>query len=181
MAVTVNKMGKVIVGMLDAELRAAGVDMSDPASSVAYSSLLQQVTVNAPAATAPQLALIPGVVASHTGATPISDYAAAFNEQRRVIVKAFYTFSEGFRTASVPPTLAQYRTILGSTLSVVNTLPITFTTELSQERSGLALADPTITLPSSWTLTQCQGWHTLLSGWLGRALAAVSTSSQRID
>jgi hypothetical protein len=88
MAVTVSKAGKVIVGILDAELRAAGVNMSDPATSIAWSSNLQQVTVSAPAATEPQLLLVPGVVAAHTGID--TDQLALDDIRARWLVSAIH-------------------------------------------------------------------------------------------
>lgn len=111
------------------------------------------------------------VITAHTAATPVQTYTTAFYANRKVIFNAFYTFSEAFRTASASPSLAQYRSALGSTLAIILTLPASFTDELAREQAGLALPNgPT----SGWTLANCQGWHTLLSGWLGRAMAGVA-------
>lgn len=102
---------------------------------------------------------------------PVQQYATAFLAQRVKIFNAFRTFHEGFRNAPQPPLLPDYRTILGNTLTIVLTLPATFTTELTQEKNALGLPDAPV---SGWTLAQCQGWHQLLGGWLGRAMAGVS-------
>lgn len=108
--------------------------------------------------------------AAHDPSTPYQVYANAFNANRRVISKAFYTFNEGFRTASSTPTLAEYRTVLDNTVNVLATLPGPFTTELSRERTALGLT----TAPLSMTLAQCQALHNALGHWLGRALAGVA-------
>jgi hypothetical protein len=103
--------------------------------------------------------------------SPVQQYTTAFLAQRKTLFTAFRTFHEAFRTASASPTLAEYRSALGSTLTVILTLPATFTDELAHEQAGLGLPGaPT----GAWTLAQCQGWHTLLSGWLGRAMAGVA-------
>lgn len=103
----------------------------------------------------------------------LQQYAIAHIEQKKIIYAATRTFAEGFRTATNPPTLAEYRTLLGNTLTIVLTLPASFVNELTRERQALALPDAPV---GAWTLASCQGWHTLLSGWLGRATASVAVS-----
>lgn len=106
-------------------------------------------------------------------ATPVTAYTQAFYSQRKKIFSAFYTYSEGFRTASASPSITQYRTVLGDTLTIILTLPATWVDEIRREQAGQQLPNEPST---AWTLAQCQGWHTLLSGWLGRAMAGVAGS-----
>lgn len=101
------------------------------------------------------------------------DYANSLLAQKAKLADAYINLKEAFRTASDPPTLAQYRAALGSTLTIILTLPASYTTELGREQDGLGLPDAPV---SGWTLANCQGWHSLLNSWLAGALAAAALS-----
>lgn len=179
MAVVVGKTGKVIVGMLDAELRAAGIDLSDPASSIAWNSKLQQVTVNAPAATAEQLGLVSGVVAAHTAATPITDYTRSHAANRQTFLKALYVLEQTINNHTTAGTnlLADYQAALAACMNVVNTLPAPYTNNLNAERDlqGLAIA------VGSMTIAQCRTFAILLRAWLNTRAIMADTAAEALD
>lgn len=179
MAVTVSKVGKVIVGMLDAELRAAGVDMSDPTSSVAWNSKLAQVTINAPAATEPQLLLVPGVVAAHTGATPLGDYARSHAANRAVFLRALYQLDKtvDLHTTAGTNLQADYQAALSAAMAVVNTLPQPYIDNLNKLRDldGVAVA------VASLTLAQCRQFSATLRGWLLTRATFADVATEGLD
>lgn len=179
MTVTVSKTGKVIVAMLDAELRAAGVDMSDATSSVGWNSKLQQVTVNAPAATANQLALIPNVVAAHNPQTPIATFAQSHAANLKTFAKALYVLEQGINghvTAGANQ-LADYQTALSAAMAVVNSLPQPYTDNLNAERDlqNVAVA------VGSMTIGQARTFAMLLRGWLNTRLTFALLASATLD
>lgn len=179
MAVVVNKAGKVIVAMLDAELRAAGVDMSDQTSSVAWNSKMQLVTVNAPAATAPQLALVPGVVAAHTASTPLGDYARSHQANRAVFLKALYQLEKTINLHTTPGVnlLADYQAALTAAMNIVGTLPAPYIDNLNAERDLQALAIAV----GSMTIGQCRTFAILLRTWLLTRATFADTASDLLD
>ncbi len=131
-----------------------------------------EVPAQPAAKTAELAAAITAINAALAGKT-LQQYAVAHIAQKRIIYSAVHTFAEGFRLATDPPTLAEYRTALGDTLAVILTLPNGFVTELTRERFALGLPDAPV---SAWTLAQCQGWHQLLSGWLARLLGSLTAA-----
>jgi hypothetical protein len=169
MAITVSKTGTVIVAMLDTELRAAGVAMTDPASSVAWNSKLRLVTVNAPAATSEQLALIPGVVAAHTGATPVGTFVQSHTANLKTFVKALYQLEQGINghTTAGANLLIDYQAALSAAMNVVNTLPQPYLDNLNAERDlqNVAVA------VGSMTITQARTFAILLRAWLNTRVA----------
>lgn len=179
MAVVVSKTGRVIVAMLDAELRTAGVDMSDPVTSIAWNSTLQQVTVNAPAATAGQLALIPNVVAAHTAATPLGNYARSHEANRRTFLKALYQLEQAVNLHTTPSAnlLVDYQAALTAAMNVVNTLPQAYTDNLNAQRDldGVGIAI------SSLTLAQCRQFSATLRGWLNTRATFAEVSAEALD
>ncbi len=176
MAVVVSKTGKVVVAMLDAELRAAGVNMSDPTSGISWNSTLQQVTVNAPAATEPQLLLIPTVVAAHTALTPLGDYARSHEANRRTFLKALYLLEQAINLHTTQGTnlLADYQAALTAAMNIVNTLPAAYTDNLNAERDLQALAIAV----GSMTLAQARTFAVLLRGWLLTRAVFADTSAE---
>lgn len=159
------KPGKLHDELIVATIPALGVSMANATSlTIEYTDAATSQQMNLDTDTA---------VTAHSAATPVQTYTAVFLANRKTIFNAFYTFSEAFRTASASPSIAQYRSALGGTLAIILTLPASFTDELAREQAGLGLPNAPV---SGWTLANCQGWHTLLSGWLGRAMAGVAGS-----
>lgn len=179
MAITVNKAGNVIVAMLESELRAAGVNMSDPASGVAWNSKLAQVMVNAPAATDNQVALIAGVVASHNPQTPIATFAQSHAANLKTFAKALYLLEQGINghvTAGANQ-LADYQAALSAAMAVVNTLPNAYTDNLNAERDlqNVAVA------VGSLTIGQARTFAVLLRSWLNTRMTIGLLAGRDLD
>lgn len=104
-------------------------------------------------------------------------YAEVFLSNRAKIFDAISTFGSGWLALyvndSTAPTLAQKRTLLGNTLSIILTMDTAIINSLTVERLSLALPGAPV---SGWTQANCDGWHTLLSGWLGRAQALLASA-----
>lgn len=104
-------------------------------------------------------------------------YTEIFLANRAKIFDAVSTFGNGWLALYVndttAPTLAQMRTVLGDTLTIVLTMDNPLVHELTVERLALGLPGAPV---SAWTLTECRNWLALLSGWLGRAQALLASA-----
>jgi hypothetical protein len=89
---------------------------------------------------------------------------------RDVFIAAYVTQAEGIRTATIPLSLANYRTILANTLTALSSLAGTpFETHLNNERSAQGLSGSI----SSFTLAQCNSFDNLIGRWVDERLIGV--------
>lgn len=90
-------------------------------------------------------------------------YAALHTNNRAVFVSALYALDNGI--ATMPSvTLANYRTVLTATLTIMATLPTAFVTHFNNECLAAGFTLP-LTI-GTMTLPQCYTLDTLIHNWL---------------
>lgn len=89
---------------------------------------------------------------------------------RDTFIAAYVTQAEGIRTATLPLSLANYRTILSNTLTALSSLAgSAFETHLNNERSAQGVSGSI----SSFTLAQCNSFDNLIGRWVAERLIGV--------
>jgi hypothetical protein len=123
---------------------------------------------------------IGNVVAAHDATPPATtnqDYVDAFLNNKKLIADIYRTFHDGFRLSN--GSIGAFRSVIASTLDLINDLPPQFVTEFQNERTayyttrfGTPPADDMLTA----TLIQCQVYYDFLKPWVVGAMAGLGAA-----